>query len=88
MSTEVPETTEHAITRFNELKSTTHLRVWVNKKYPEILAYCYDNTAFGTIEASDAYSPPSVNISKAVDNFTRVPNINNLESYETDDIPF
>lgn len=88
MSTEVPETTDHALIRFNELKSTTHLRVWVNKKYPEILAYCYDNTAFGTMEASDAYSAPSVTISKKVDDFTRVPNVDNLESYKTDDIPF
>jgi hypothetical protein len=36
------------------------LRVWINKKYPEILATCFDGTAFGTQEASDGNEGPSV----------------------------
>jgi DNA repair protein RadD len=39
----------------------THLRVWINKQYPEILARCYDGTAFGTEVAS---APPSVESAK------------------------
>ncbi len=47
---EFPETTLEALKRINELKSPTHVRVWVNKKYPEILSYDYQGTAFGTRE--------------------------------------
>lgn len=38
----VPETTGEALCRVNNLKEPTHIRVWVNKKYPEIMAYSFD----------------------------------------------
>jgi DNA repair protein RadD len=37
-SGDVPETTKEALTMLSDLKSPTHIRVWVNKKYPEVMA--------------------------------------------------
>lgn len=37
----LPETTEHALAQVNSLWEPTHIRVWVNKKYPEILDYSF-----------------------------------------------
>jgi DNA repair protein RadD len=49
----MPATTAEAIDIADKvLAAPTHLRVWTNKKYPEIMAFCYDGTAFGTEEAS------------------------------------
>jgi len=73
-----PTTTDEALSRAGELKSATHISVWVNKKYPEIVNYCFDNTAFGTIEASDADEGPLVK-------FANQPTSKPLEEV---DIPF
>jgi len=43
---EVPETTEEALQQIEGLPTPTHIRVWVNKKYPEVLASDYTGTAF------------------------------------------
>lgn len=51
-----PSSTELAIARAHILKPATHLRIWVNKQYPEILTHCFDGTAFGQQEAS---APPT-----------------------------
>lgn len=51
--TPMPATTEKAIAIADQvLAAPTHLRVWMNKQYPEIMAMCYDGTSFGTEEAS------------------------------------
>lgn len=42
-----PLSTESALAQTGSLAAATHLRVWVNKQYPEILAHCFDGTAFG-----------------------------------------
>lgn len=47
-----PLSTESALLAAQELTAATHLRVWVNKQYPEIMAHCYDGTAFGTTAPS------------------------------------
>lgn len=47
----VPESTDDAIARMDQLPAPTHLRVHTNLKYPNILAFCYDGTAFGTKES-------------------------------------
>lgn len=47
-----PESTEAALTMTSSLAAATHLRIWVNKQYPEILTHCFDGTAFGQQEAS------------------------------------
>jgi DNA repair protein RadD len=49
----LPETTEEALELVGQLAPATHLRVWINKKYPEIMAVCFDGTAFGTQDATD-----------------------------------
>ena len=63
----VPICTDEALARAGELTAATHLRVWVNKKYPEILNYCFDNTAFGTIEPSDADAGPVTQMKQVTD---------------------
>ena len=50
----VPTTVNEGLTRLEEINHPTHIRVWVNKNpYPEIMAICFDGTAFGTEEMSD-----------------------------------
>ena len=44
-----PSSTDEACDRASqELKVATDIRVWVNKPFPEILAYCFDGTCFGS----------------------------------------
>lgn len=75
----LPVTTAEALQVAEHLIPVTHIRVWVNKKYPEILNHCFDGTAFGTHEA--IYKIPTVGslISK--------PTVTPIEDFE-DDIPF
>lgn len=47
----MPTNTDEAMKQMEHLPHATHLRVWVNKKFPEIMASCIDGTAFGTQEA-------------------------------------
>ena len=56
----VPATTAEALQEAEQLKTPTHMRVWTNKKYPEILAFCYDGTAFGEEEAPEHLQAPTV----------------------------
>jgi hypothetical protein len=50
----IPTTVNEALGRIEETNAPTHIRVWVNKTpYPEIMALCFDGTAFGTEEMSD-----------------------------------
>jgi DNA repair protein RadD len=51
-----------AIASADKLRIPTHLRVWVNKKYPQILAYDYNGTEFGRLLSSDSFEPPSVEV--------------------------
>lgn len=43
-----PESTTQALELAPQLAPATHLRVWLNKKYPEIMSACFDGSAFGT----------------------------------------
>lgn len=43
----VPATTEDAVQQAHLLDQPTHIRVWVNKKFPEILKMCFDGSCFG-----------------------------------------
>jgi DNA repair protein RadD len=60
--TEDPMPTDVAVAleQVVKLKPATHLRIWINKKYPEILASCFDGTAFGAHEPSDYDELPQV----------------------------
>lgn len=53
----VPTSTAQALTLVQHLRTPTHLRVWINKKYPEILAYDFEGTAFGTTAPSVTAAP-------------------------------
>ena len=56
----VPATVHDALCATDFLKSATHLRVHINKQYPEIMAHCYDGTAFGKEESKDIEPEVSV----------------------------
>lgn len=61
---ELPATTAKTLEVLDAGKDVvmpTHLRVWINKQYPDILARCYDGTAFGTEEAC---APPSMDAAR------------------------
>lgn len=62
----IPATVDEALSQQQNLATPTHMRVHVNKKFPEIKSFCFDGTAFGTQPAS-SYVPrtnlrPNVNI--------------------------
>lgn len=72
------------------IKTATHLRVWTNKKpYPEIMAHCFDGTAFGTQEARDSDEGPGVEVRAPA---TRTNFANKMKedvhTFDDDDIPF
>lgn len=56
----MPSTTADALEQAETLRTPTHMRVWTNKKYPEILAFCYDGTAFGQEPAPESLEMPTV----------------------------
>ncbi len=56
-STPPPATTHEAMCSTELLKVATHIRVHLNKQYPEILAHCYDGSAFGKQDAIDMQVP-------------------------------
>lgn len=76
-----PQTTREALEAAAQLAPATHLRVWINKKYPEILKTCFDGTAFGTKEPE--ILPPTVQAHLPKANTPQTPN-----SFDVDDIPF
>lgn len=51
---------ELALQFVGTLPQPTHLRVWTNKQYPEIMATCFDGTAFNTITAVPKEIPVEV----------------------------
>lgn len=57
----LPETTEEALHQIGKAKTPTHMRVHVNRKYPEIKSFCFDGTAFGS-EQEDLLNLPSSEI--------------------------
>lgn len=78
-SSPFPESTEAALTQTDTLTAATHLRIWVNKQYPEILTHCFDGTAFGQQEAG---APPTT------DTAARAARVASSYADLDDDIPF
>lgn len=79
-----PATTTAALSLTDQLKAPTHLRVWINKKpHPDILAACFDGTAFG--EQQDDGQRPDV--APAVVTGLGVP-LSSVPADMEDDIPF
>lgn len=67
-----PSDIKTALSLTGKLQTPTHIRVWVNKKYPEIMAYCYDGTAFGKEDAPPVVETPT---SETVQNHPTSPSI-------------
>jgi DNA repair protein RadD len=42
LTTIPPETVEIALKRFDELKEPKQIKVWLNKKHPEIMGYVFN----------------------------------------------
>lgn len=55
----VPTQTDDALDQAPGLASPTHLEVWINQKYPQIMRYCFDGSNFGK---SDAVDPLSLHV--------------------------
>lgn len=88
-----PASTDEAIAIMNQLAAPTHMRVWLNKNpgksYPEIMAFCYDGTAFGT-EAPSGFVPEIENreiLSAQKAELTRAGFTKFADDYD-DDVPF
>jgi DNA repair protein RadD len=62
---EVPSNSESAIEILDKVKAPSHLRVWINRRYPEILGCCFDGTAFGKLEEAVSAPEADVIISKS-----------------------
>lgn len=82
----LPQTVDDALSVVNKITVATSIRVWTNKKYPEILAYCYDGSHFGKQEVGsnvvEVDLPALPTIPQMLERDRKV-----LESYG-DDIPF
>lgn len=64
----MPATAAAMLDAAESLRVATHLRVWVNKEpYKQIMAYCYDGTAFGAQAASDSDAGPEVQVDRPTD---------------------
>lgn len=80
----VPSTTHEALSVLSTLKVATHLEVWSNKKYPEIMRHCLDGSAFGRQEPRAV--EPKANIYHHQPR-SPLPNAAQLADMD-DDIPF
>jgi DNA repair protein RadD len=79
-----PESTEQALNLVDKLTACTSLRVWTNKKYPEIMAHCFDGTHFGKQKA-DPFTLPTIQFDEAQKPLQN----NKIEPIDLgDDIPF
>jgi DNA repair protein RadD len=58
-SVPVPKTVDAALELLGTVRAPTHIRVWVNKQHPQIMAYCFDGSAFGAEPAGSAHEPSS-----------------------------
>lgn len=81
-----PSTTLEALTWSTMLQAPTHLQVWSNKKFPEIMKACFDGSAFGTQPASNK-ELPSTNVYSKPDS-SRLANEKVSFDDMDDDIPF
>jgi DNA repair protein RadD len=90
----VPASSADAVMAGNLLKAPTHLRVWTNKQYPEIMDYCFDGSAFGQEPAGTVSAPTTDTVEEPVYTPRPSPVHGNLppvkKKFEDlgDDIPF
>lgn len=84
-----PSTTLEGMQKANALLTATHLQVWVNKQYPQIQAYCFDGTAFGTQQVTQAPPPALVSmLGPPMQPRAQAPKPTTPASSWDDDIPF
>ncbi len=82
-----PASTDNGLAQVAKINSPTSLRVWTNKKRPEIMVACYDGTHFGTQEPDSKMPSIETNISER----TMIKNVMErlvAVKYNDDDIPF
>jgi len=72
-----PTTTKEGLSLSGKLKTPTHIRVWTNKQFPEIMAHCYDGTGFGSLTGDQIVENPKAVVQIPVE-----------EMFDADDIPF
>jgi DNA repair protein RadD len=53
----VPASVEEAVSLVDHLQTPTHIRVWLNQKHPQIMAYDFSGSAFGTVEKLSEEQP-------------------------------
>ncbi len=71
----------------DQIKPTTHIRVWINQKYPTIMSHCFDGTNFGK-EESDGSKPSQEMVDNMAGPGAPKPEPNmDYDSFD-DDIPF
>ena len=78
----MPATTNEALELIDKLKAPTHIRVWTNKKYPEIMSFCFDGSSFGAEEPSPIAPVIESRAKQTIDR--NADYVNDLD----DDIPF
>lgn len=61
----MPFSVDDALQIATKLPPASHIRVWTNKQYPEIIAHCFDGTAFGTQEVE------AIKVLQSSDTFNR-----------------
>lgn len=91
----MPHTVDEALQIAMSLPPATHIRVWTNKQYPEIIAHCFDGTSFGTQDAThdrpgthaDVVSTSKQPKPWESKKYTE-PKAKSASVYEDDDIPF
>jgi DNA repair protein RadD len=86
----MPPTTMEALAIVDKLSQPTHLSIWANKKFPEILDTCFDGTAFGKQAPEGVVTPVQVHAPQvpAPAPATPVPQKTGLVFDMDDDIPF
>lgn len=84
----MPTTTTQLLAMATELSAPAHIRVWVNNKYPQILAHCFDGSEFGK-------NPPGTTMEPSTETDGSSPYLRNTpkdgvreEEFTDDDIPF
>lgn len=88
-SVDIPEKTDDLLDIATDLAAPTHIRVWVNNKYPQVLAHCFDGSEFGKHPVGTIKSPSTE--SEGSSHFLRNLSERTGEmknDFEDDDIPF
>jgi DNA repair protein RadD len=83
----LPTTTAEALARAQEYLTPTHMMVWTNRKYPEIVRFCFDGTAFGK-EADTPVSAPTIETYNTPRPISAAMLRHQTTPIDDDDIPF